>query len=140
MNLPGTTELGSANPAEQLKTIAQTISQLTANVANNSNPKSVQELAVLQATLFSLQQQQLLQMQILTQMQMSQKKEDKEPSSIADLAKKMEMQNSLVSPKLPTADGRPVPCQTQNSTRNMWFPFLDLHRTHMVHCHQQGHG
>ena len=39
---------GNNSPAEQLKTIAQTISQLTANVANNSNPKSVQELAVLQ--------------------------------------------------------------------------------------------
>ena len=107
---------GNNSPAEQLKTIAQTISQLTANVANNSNPKSVQELAVLQATLFGLQQQQLLQMQILTQMQMKGKADSlsidsschdssktDSPTSIADLAKKMEMQNSLASPKLPLA-------------------------------------
>ena len=43
--------------------------QLSNSISNcNSGPKSVQELAVLQATLFSLQQQQLLQMQILSQM------------------------------------------------------------------------
>ena len=101
--------------AEQLKTIAETISQLTANVANNSNPKTVQELAVLQATLFSLQQQQLLQMQILTQMQMQQGSDglkldiddltdgdsDSPSSAMSDLAKKMEMQNSLASPSIP---------------------------------------
>ena len=112
------TEKPNINPqkaAEQLKTIAETISQLTANVANNSNPKTVQELAVLQATLFSLQQQQLLQMQILTQMQMQQGPDglkldiedltdtdsDSPSSAMTDLAKKMEMQNSLASPSIP---------------------------------------
>ena len=112
------TDKPNINPqkaAEQLKTIAETISQLTANVANNSNPKTVQELAVLQATLFSLQQQQLLQMQILTQMQMQQGPDglkldiddltdmdsDSPSSAMTDLAKKMEMQNSLASPSIP---------------------------------------
>ena len=121
MNMPalgaGSPTSGSNNPADQLKTIAQTISQLTANVANNSNPKTVQELAVLQATLFSLQQQQLLQMQILTQMQMTQKK-DEDKESIADLAKKMEMQNSLASPKIPhdDADATPLPPSLPSKT------------------------
>ena len=50
---------------EQLQTISSTINQLSNSISNcNSGPKSVQELAVLQATLFSLQQQQLLQMQV----------------------------------------------------------------------------
>ena len=56
---------------EQLQTISSTISQLSSSITgsgSSSGPKSVQELAVLQATLFSLQQQQLLQMQILSQM------------------------------------------------------------------------
>ena len=47
--------------------------QLSNSISNcNNGPKSVQELAVLQATLFSLQQQQLLQMQILSQMSKNQ--------------------------------------------------------------------
>ena len=111
--------LNPQKAAEQLKTIAETISQLTANVANNSNPKTVQELAVLQATLFSLQQQQLLQMQILTQMQMQQGADglkldlddltdidsDTPTSAMTDLAKKMELQNSLTSPTLALSSG-----------------------------------
>ena len=65
----------------------------------------MQDLAMLQATLFSLQQQQLLQMQILSQMQqqkqlseLNKKEEDTNgpPTTIAELAKKMELQNSLV--------------------------------------------
>ena len=102
---------------EQLKNISLTISQLTSNLTNTSNPKSVQELAVLQATLFSLQQQQLLHMQILAQMQQQQKatpapstteesdssesslKKDMSPvPTIAELAKKMEVQNTLLDP------------------------------------------
>eukprot|EP00094_Tigriopus_californicus_P002215 TCALIF_02138-PA protein Name:"Similar to salm Homeotic protein spalt-major (Drosophila melanogaster)" AED:0.11 eAED:0.12 QI:0/0.5/0.28/0.85/0.66/0.57/7/1248/1329 len=84
---------------EQLQTISMTISQLSSTMTNNSSPKNVQELAVLQATLFSLQQQQLLQMQILSQIQQQQSdRQDSPPSSmpsIAELAKKMERQNSL---------------------------------------------
>ena len=94
-----------------------TISQLTSNLANTSSPKSVQELAVLQATLFSLQQQQLLHMQILAQMQQQAKQDSNStdnkqessvsgsgvqmPNSIAELAKKMEEQNSLEPPVQP---------------------------------------
>ena len=105
----------SSAVTEQLKNISLTISQLTSNLTNTSNPKSVQELAVLQATLFSLQQQQLLHMQILAQMQQQQKQQqqqneesDSSESSkhkdmspvptIAELAKKMEVQNSLLDP------------------------------------------
>ena len=94
---------------EQMKNISMTISQLTQTLANSSSqPKSVQELTMLQATLFGLQQQQLLHMQILAQMQQSQEEAGaggkgtpgKEPSpvpSIAELAKKMELQNTLGS-------------------------------------------
>ena len=134
MNVPGTGGSNRVsdpqNAAEQLKTIAQTISQLTANVANNSNPKTVQELAVLQATLFSLQQQQLLQMQILTQMQMrgpealkskdfdeaeedtkDGEREFQRSQSITDLAKKMELQNTLAgdSKRADDLDATPLP-------------------------------
>ena len=93
--------------ADQLKNISLTISQLTSNLANTSSPKSVQELAVLQATLFSLQQQQLLHMQILAQMQQQNQKEDEgeggnlKVPTIAELAKKMEVQNSLEPPAKP---------------------------------------
>ena len=120
MNIPG--RIGDTqNAAEQLqKTIAHSISQLTANITNNSNPKSVQDLAMLQAI---LQQQQLLQMQILTQMQMQQRseiKDDKDieddgeretlgPQSITDLAKKMELQNTLSSDPKSEADSTPLP-------------------------------
>ena len=96
---------------EQLKNISLTISQLTSNLTSTtSNPKSVQELAVLQATLFSLQQQQLLHMQILAQMQKHHLPEESSDSSekakesntvpptIAELAKKMEVQNSILDP------------------------------------------
>ena len=108
-NLPS-----SSAVTEQLKNISLTISQLTSNLTNTaSNPKSVQELAVLQATLFSLQQQQLLHMQILAQMQQQQKhhlaenessdssEKSKELSpvpTIAELAKKMEVQNTILDP------------------------------------------
>ena len=104
---------------DQLKNISMTISQLTSNLANTSSPKSVQELAVLQGTLFTLQQQQLLHMQILAQMQQQAKQDSNStdskqegsvsgaggnvqmPNSIAELAKKMEEQNSLEPPAQP---------------------------------------
>ena len=95
--LPG---LGSSTPhpnanmvTDQLKNISMTISQLTSNLANTSSPKSVQELAVLQATLFSLQQQQLLHMQILAQMQ--QAKQDNTNSSSSDNEKPQSVTGNL---------------------------------------------
>ena len=113
---PVSTNLQNSNVGDQLKEqlqkISMTISQLSNSIANNSSPKNVQELAVLQATLFSLQQQQLLQMQILSQMQQSsqersssptataassKEKEESPAPTIAELAKKMEQQNSLSS-------------------------------------------
>ena len=92
---------------EQLQTISSTIGQLSNSISNcNSGPKSVQELAVLQATLFSLQQQQLLQMQILSQMSRKESGGDDLPENdlplppappalsanpLAELAKKMQL-------------------------------------------------
>ena len=124
---------------DQLKNISMTISQLTSNLANTSSPKSVQELAVLQATLFSLQQQQLLHMQILGQMQQAKQDNtnsstsDNEkqqnsfsgqglPNSIAELAKKMELQNSLEPPTKPIIPvsflGKDTGDQTNSSTKS----------------------
>ena len=58
------------NPmAEQLKAVTDRISQLIAETRTSDNPKNLQDLAVLQTTLFTLQQQQMLQMQILAHMQ-----------------------------------------------------------------------
>eukprot|EP00096_Caligus_rogercresseyi_P012096 TRINITY_DN4975_c0_g1_i2.p1 TRINITY_DN4975_c0_g1~~TRINITY_DN4975_c0_g1_i2.p1 ORF type:complete len:1353 (-),score=468.49 TRINITY_DN4975_c0_g1_i2:426-4484(-) len=83
--------------SEQLKSIGATIASLTANAAHHNNPKSMQELAVLQATLFSLQQQQLLQMQILSQMQQQLQISSKEAvPSIAELAEKHGVKNSFL--------------------------------------------
>ena len=55
--------------AEQLKAVTDRIAQLVAEAGNSDNPRTLQDLAVLQTTLFTLQQQQLLQMQILAHMQ-----------------------------------------------------------------------
>ena len=58
------------NPlSEQLRAVTERITQLVSEAGNSENPKSLQDLAVLQTTLFTLQQQQLLQMQILAHMQ-----------------------------------------------------------------------
>lgn len=58
------------NPlADQLKSVTDRISQLVSDTSNADNPQTLQDLAVLQTTLFSLQQQQILQMQILAHMQ-----------------------------------------------------------------------
>ena len=98
---PSPTSSVTEQMKEQLKTISMTIGQLSNNIASNSSPKNVQELAVLQATLFSLQQQQILQMQILSQMQQQSQIKEASPSpaastpSIADLAKKMELSSSF---------------------------------------------
>ena len=84
---------------EQMRTLSATMQQLQNSISSNSNPKNVQELAMLQATLFSFQQQQLLQAHILSQLQQQKGEketaDEKQPTSIADLAKKMEEQNSL---------------------------------------------
>ena len=58
------------NPlSEQLKSVTDRISALVAEAGSTDNPKTMQDLAVLQTTLFTLQQQQILQMQILAHMQ-----------------------------------------------------------------------
>jgi len=63
-------EFNGENPlAEQLKAVTERITQLVSEAGNSDNPKTLQDLAVLQTTLFTLQQQQLLQMQILAHMQ-----------------------------------------------------------------------
>ena len=59
-----------ANPlTEQLKAVTERITQLVSEAGSSENPKTLQDLAVLQTTLFPLQQQHLLQMQILAHMQ-----------------------------------------------------------------------
>jgi hypothetical protein len=63
-------EFNGENPlAEQLKAVTERITQLVSEAGNSENPKTLQDLAVLQTTLFTLQQQQLRQMQILAHMQ-----------------------------------------------------------------------
>jgi len=93
----------SADPSEQLTSIGHTISQLTANLSKVANPNSLQDLSVLQATLLSLQQQQLMQFHILTQMQQkiaeSRKDSnnmDEEVPSVKDLADSIGIQNPFI--------------------------------------------
>ena len=66
----GMPEFGD-NPvlADQLKAVTERITQLVSDAGTAENPKNLQDLAVLQTTLFTLQQQHLLQMQILAHMQ-----------------------------------------------------------------------
>jgi hypothetical protein len=54
---------------DQLRAVTERIGQLVSEAGRTDNPRTLQDLAVLQTTLFSLQQQQLLQMQILSHMQ-----------------------------------------------------------------------
>ena len=58
----------AASPADQLKTISETIGQLTTNLSRVAKPSSIQELSILQATLVSLQQAQLIQFHVLNQL------------------------------------------------------------------------
>ena len=53
-------------PREQLQEVARSIDQLKATIAGVASPGSLQELSVLQASLLSLQQQQLRQFRLLT--------------------------------------------------------------------------
>lgn len=72
---------GGDNPlADQLKAVTERITQLVSEAGSSDNPKTLQDLAVLQTTLFTLQQQHLLQMQILAHMQsqMKPQHQDKE--------------------------------------------------------------
>ena len=71
------------NPlAEQLKAVTERITQLVSEAGSSDNPKTLQDLAVLQTTLFTLQQQHLLQMQILAHMQNQMKpQQEKEPET-----------------------------------------------------------
>ena len=63
-------DFGADNPlAEQLKAVTDRMTQIASEAGSSENPKTLQDLAVLQTTLFTLQQQHLLQMQILAHMQ-----------------------------------------------------------------------
>ena len=93
----------ASDTGDQLTSVGQTIAQLTANLAKVANPSSLQELSVLQATLLSLQQQQLMQFHILTQMQqkMSESRRDsnimdEEVPSVKDLADSIGIQNPFI--------------------------------------------
>ena len=58
-----------SDPRDQLTSISTTISQLTNNLGKLASPGNIQEVSLLQATLLSLQQQQLMQFHLLTQLQ-----------------------------------------------------------------------
>ena len=72
-SLPGLLQaLKAGSPSlESLQSTGMAVAQLTASaVANNThNPKALQELAILQSTLFTLQQQQVFQMNLIQQLQ-----------------------------------------------------------------------
>ena len=91
LGLPGLPDLAGAgapggdNPlTEQLKAVSDRITQLVSEAGSSENPKTLQDLAVLQTTLFTLQQQHLLQMQILAHMQnqMKPQQQERQPDSL----------------------------------------------------------
>merc|ERR1719410_3253723 len=73
MNLGGLTHpllpLPGGDPRDQLTSVGQTISKLTVNLAKLASPANLQELSLLQATLLSLQQHQLMQFHLLSNIQ-----------------------------------------------------------------------
>ena len=74
-----------ANPlTEQLKAVTERITQLVSEAGSSENPKTLQDLAVLQTTLFTLQQQHLLQMQILAHMQNQMKPQQQQEKRESD--------------------------------------------------------
>ena len=97
------TENGDAK--EQLSTLGQTIAKLTANVSKFSSPSNIQELSLLQATLLSLQQHQLMQFHLVSQIHqkiVDAKKDndsnntDGEVPSVKDLADSIGIQNPFI--------------------------------------------
>ena len=106
LQLGGPPPAEGGDPEEQLTCVGQTIAQLTANLAKLSNPNNIQELSALQATLLSLQQQQLQQFRLLTQMQQNlaetrpdradSSNTDEEVPSVKDLADSIGIQNPFI--------------------------------------------
>merc|ERR1719433_725506 len=62
-------ELAENPLSDQLRAVTERMTQIASEAGSSENPKTLQDLAVLQTTLFTLQQQHLLQMQILAHMQ-----------------------------------------------------------------------
>ena len=101
----GLPDTENGDQKEQLSTLGQTIAKLTANVAKFSNPSNIQELSLLQATLLSLQQHQLMQFHLLSQIHqkiVDAKKDndsnntDGEVPSVKDLADNIGIQNPFI--------------------------------------------
>ena len=81
------------DPALQLKSIGDTIAQLSSNLAKVAKPNSLQELSILQATLLSLQQAQLIQVHVLNSIN----KTAKEPETVLETAEKFGIQNPFLA-------------------------------------------
>ena len=90
------------DPAEQMKTIGDTITQLTSNLGKVSAPSSLQELSVLQATLLSLQQAQLIQFHLLNQIHNS----SRAGGSVLDTAERMGINNPFLTKLLGEKEGK----------------------------------
>ncbi len=113
---------------EQLKTISLTIQQLTANMTSGAT-KNVQELAVLQATLFSLQQQQLLQMQILSQLQQNSGKNKEKADDEIRMMKTTAARMNVMLLQLLQLAASPS-CRKRWRNRTAWFPRVPLRTDH----------
>ena len=88
LNLPENTD-----PKEQLKIIGETIMQLTSNLAKVGKPSSIQELSILQATLLSLQQNQLIQFHLILQVHQT----STDSNSVLETAAKLGIQNPFLT-------------------------------------------
>ena len=119
------------DPCAQLKCVTETISQLSGNLAKVAKPSSLQELSVLQATLLSLQQAQLIQAHVLGAVNRA----SAEPESLADTARRFGIQNPFLGQLPPTggdSSGRddalsPVTATADNFKENHGIGF-DLKR------------
>ena len=98
LGLPTPPSDSSSDPREQLSNISSTISQLTTNLSKLASPANIQELSLLQATLLSLQQQQLLQFHLLSQLQqaMAVGEEGESVPSVKELADSIGIHNPFV--------------------------------------------
>ena len=74
-----------------MASVGKSIAQLTSTIATVASPANLQELTVLQASLLSLQQQQLRQFRLLTTVQ------QQEGGEVKDLAEKLGIHNPFLS-------------------------------------------
>ncbi|XP_066970384.1 homeotic protein spalt-major-like isoform X3 [Macrobrachium rosenbergii] len=118
---------------EAIQNTRMAIAQFATSAMNSptaNNPHAMQEFAVLQGTLFSLQQQQMMQLQLIQQLQaqLSIKKDDSPPTpnQLEDSSKgPREVQESHETPSPPTPASKPAAPPTSEASQGVSSSFIN---------------